>query len=284
MHDHDEQSRVETISIGEFAERTQLTQKALRLYHRIELLVPVQVDPFTGYRRYALEQVRRGQLIGMLREADVSLTDIRLVVDEAGTDPARAVARLEDLSEAASRRQASRGVLIRHIQTTLIRGAESMFEIHTRSVPARRVMTMQRRLHAAETDAFVDEAKRAFAQALGDSEPTGPLTLIFHGIVDPAEHDGPLEVTLGCPDSVIPTELVGIRTEPAHDEAYTTITKAQWSYPAILAAYDAVGCSPEVAARPGSRLSCREVYLAAPDDLSDGELICDVAFPLGGTA
>lgn len=74
--------------------------------------------------------------------------------------------------------------------------------------------------------------------------------------------------------------MIGVRTEPAHDEAYTTITKAQWQYPAILAAYDAVGRSPKVAERPNSRLSCREVYLADPDQIEEDDLICDVAFPL----
>ena len=104
--------------------------------------------------------------------------------------------------------------------------------------------------------------------------------LIFHGIVD-YESDGPLEAIIGCPDDVQVTELIGIRTEPAHDEAFTTITKAQWAYPAILAAYDAVACSPEVSARPGSRLSCREVYVAEPQAIGDDEPICDIAFPLG---
>ena len=36
-------------------------------------------------------------------------------------------------------------------------------------------------------------------------------------------------------------------------------------------------------AGPGSarlRLSCREVYLHAPDAIGDDDLICDVAFPL----
>ena len=78
-----------------------------------------------------------------------------------------------------------------------------------------------------------------------------------------------------------PTDLIGIRTEPAHDEAYTSITKAEWAYPAILAAYDAVGCSSEAEARPGSALSCREVYLVDPDTIGDDELVCDIAFPLG---
>jgi hypothetical protein len=95
------------------------------------------------------------------------------------------------------------------------------------------------------------------------------------------ESDGPLEAILGCPDDVPVTDLIGIRTEPAHDEAFTTITKAQWAYPAILAAYDAVAASPEVTARLRSRLSCREVYVAEPQAIGDDEPICDVAYPLG---
>jgi hypothetical protein len=89
------------------------------------------------------------------------------------------------------------------------------------------------------------------------------------------------QAILGGGDDVGVTDLIGIRTEPAHDEAFTTITKAQWAYPAILAAYDAVACSPAASARPGSRLSCREVYVAEPEAAGDDELICDVAFPIG---
>ncbi len=106
--------------------------------------------------------------------------------------------------------------------------------------------------------------------------------MIFHGVVD-AESDGPLEAVLGCPDDIQATELIGIRTEPAHDEAYTTITKAQWAYPAILAAYDAVACSPQVTARPGGRLSCREVYVAEPEAIAEDEAVCEVAFPLAAS-
>jgi len=75
--------------------------------------------------------------------------------------------------------------------------------------------------------------------------------------------------------------VIGVRTEPAHDEAYTAMTKAQWAFPAILAAYDAVACSPEATARPDNKLSCREVYLAEPGDVGDDDMICDIAFPLG---
>jgi hypothetical protein len=157
-----------------------------------------------------------------------------------------------------------------------------MFPIHTRHVSAQRVMTMQRRLRADETDDFAAEARAAFEHHLDGRTPTGPFTLIFHGIVDD-ESDGPLEATLGCPDDVNSSELIGIRTEPAHDEAFTTITKAQWAYPAILAAYDAVATAPQVITRPGSQLSCREVYVADPDTIADDDDVCDIAFPLGET-
>jgi hypothetical protein len=114
-----------------------------------------------------------------------------------------------------------------------------MFPIETRQVPARRLMSIQRRLKASETDAFVREAKKLFSAHLHTTRPVGPFVLIFHGVVDD-DNDGPLEATLVCSEDVGPTELIGIRTESAHDEAFTTITKAQWEYPAILAAYDAV--------------------------------------------
>jgi hypothetical protein len=155
-----------------------------------------------------------------------------------------------------------------------------MFTIQTRHVPAQRVMSIQRRLRVPDIDAFVAQAKAAFTAHLDGVPPAGPFTLIFHGVVD-HEGDGPLEAILACPDDMRATDLIGIRTEPAHDEAFTTITKAQWDYPAILAAYDAVACSPEAMARPGSGLSCREVYLAEPEAIGRDQLICDIAFPLG---
>ena len=269
------------LPLGEFAQSTRLTRKALRIYDRTGLLRPAATDA-RGYRRYGSGQVRTGQLIGLMRGAGLGLADIELVLADLTTAGGRAVERLERFLADLERGHANRKLLIRHIQSTLRRGDDPMFPIETRSVPARRVMSIQRRLRAPETDGFVREVKAAFAEhlAAAGAEATGPFTLIFHGIVD-AESDGPLEAVLGCPDDVDPTDLIGIRTEPAHDEAYTTITKAQWAYPAILAAYDTVACCPEVAARPGGRLSCREVYVAEPDAIKDDEPVCDIAYSLG---
>ncbi|MFM2076418.1 MAG: hypothetical protein RJA49_308 [Actinomycetota bacterium] len=267
------------VTIGEFARLTHLTAKALRIYDDTGLLRPAEVDAANGYRRYRIDQVARARLIGLLRGADVGLAEIALLLAELDESADAARDRLDDHLRRLEALHSGRRELVRHIHAILRDKDVTMFEIQTRSVPARRVMSIQRRLHADETDQFVAEAKAAFAAHLDGRSPVGPFTLIFHGIVD-HESDGPLEAVLGCADDVRPSDAVGIRTEPAHDEAFTTITKAQWAYPAILAAYDAVACSPAAQARPGSRLSCREVYVAEPDDIGDDDLVCDIAFPL----
>ena len=203
-----------------------------------------------------------------------------VTAESEGTSDLPSHPRLDRHLAELESRHTSRRSLVRHIHSLLREEDRRMFYVHTRHVPARRLMSIQRRVRASQTDAFVREAKSLFADHLGGTRRVGPFSLIFHGVVD-HDSDGPLEATLACSDRVEPTELIGIRTEPAHDEAFTTITKAEWAYPAILAAYDAVARSPEVTARPRSRLSCREVYLAEPDAIRDDELICDIAYPLG---
>ncbi len=268
------------LSSGEFARRSRLSAKALRIYGRVGLLQPAYVNPSNGYRSYRVDQLRDARLIAMLRGIDMSVADIRALFADLDKDPDDRSERLDRHLLALEARHTGRRSLGRHIRALLRKEALPMFAVQTRHVPARRLMTIQRRLSASETDSFVREAKRIFYRHLNGSPPAGPFSLVFHGVVD-YESDGPLEATLVCSDEIEPTDLIGIRTEEQHEEAFTTITKAQWEYPAILAAYDAVACSTEVIARPGSPLSCREVYLAEPDEIADSELICDIAFPLG---
>jgi DNA-binding transcriptional MerR regulator len=50
---------VEEMSIGEFARRSRLSPKALRLYERLGLLSPARVDELSGYRYYEDAQLER---------------------------------------------------------------------------------------------------------------------------------------------------------------------------------------------------------------------------------
>ncbi|CAL9344990.1 MULTISPECIES: MerR family transcriptional regulator [Streptomyces] len=69
----------ELLTIGAFAKASRLSPKALRLYDELGLLPPARVDPVTGYRRYAPEQVERARLVAWLRRLGMPLVRIRHV-------------------------------------------------------------------------------------------------------------------------------------------------------------------------------------------------------------
>ncbi|MFF5720159.1 MerR family transcriptional regulator [Streptomyces buecherae] len=67
------------LTIGAFAKASRLSPKALRLYDELGLLTPARVDPVTGYRHYAPEQLDRARLVAWLRRLGMPLARIRRV-------------------------------------------------------------------------------------------------------------------------------------------------------------------------------------------------------------
>ena len=121
-----------------------------------------------------------------------------------------------------------------------------------RHVPARRVMSMPCRLLTGTRPTVRASGESGVRRASGRS----PDDRAVHPHLPRPGKRRRRRPARGCPRllaDVQPTPIIGIRTEPAHDEAYTTITKAQSAYPAILAAYDAVASSPEVVAVSSGR-------------------------------
>ncbi|MBP2583224.1 protein phosphatase [Streptomyces sp. PvR006] len=110
----DEEPRPATVSgpmltIGDFARASRLSAKALRRYDELGLLPPARVDPFTGYRYYAAEQLERARLIAWLRRIGMPLAEVGRVCALYASDAsgaARAIrgywARVE--SDTAARR------------------------------------------------------------------------------------------------------------------------------------------------------------------------------------
>lgn len=67
--------------IGMFSRASLLSVKALRTYHESGMLVPVDIDGTTGYRRYHHSQLADAGVIRRLRELDVGLRDIAKILD-----------------------------------------------------------------------------------------------------------------------------------------------------------------------------------------------------------
>ena len=96
------------LSIGEVARASGLPVSALRFYDGAGVLVPVAVDPRSGYRRYGRDQIRTARLIARLRRVGMPLADVRALLAGASPGPVldAHLARLED-GLAAARRELS---------------------------------------------------------------------------------------------------------------------------------------------------------------------------------
>jgi DNA-binding transcriptional MerR regulator len=83
------------LSVGRLAGDVGLTAQALRHYDRLGILRPAGVDPDTGYRWYAADQVPRARLIARLRGAGMPLDAVRTWLG-AHDDPAVAKRLLDE--------------------------------------------------------------------------------------------------------------------------------------------------------------------------------------------
>ncbi len=97
------------LKIGEFSRLSQVTVKTLHHYNDLGLLKPAEIDPFTSYRYYTLEQLPRIHRIMALKEMGLSLEQIgRLLAEEVSTDEMRGMLRLKQAEIQQDLREAQR--------------------------------------------------------------------------------------------------------------------------------------------------------------------------------
>ena len=80
------------LRIGDFSQLAQISVRTLRLYDEMGLFKPAQIDRFTDYRYYNVEQLARLNRILALKDLGLSLEQIKqLRVDDV---PLAAVSRI----------------------------------------------------------------------------------------------------------------------------------------------------------------------------------------------
>jgi DNA-binding transcriptional MerR regulator/effector-binding domain-containing protein len=97
------------LSIGDFARMTFLSVKSLRHYHELGLLPPAAIDSVSGYRRYDVSQVPTAQVIRRLRELDMPLEELKVVLQasDVQTRNAAIIAHLQRMEHELQRTQAT---------------------------------------------------------------------------------------------------------------------------------------------------------------------------------
>ena len=86
------------LSIGEFSNICKVSAKTLRYYDEIGLLKPVEINPESGYRYYAIEQLETILFINRMKAYSFSLDEIKAFL-QSGAD------KSDDLHEAFLRKQ-----------------------------------------------------------------------------------------------------------------------------------------------------------------------------------
>ncbi len=216
------------LSIGEFAERTRLSPKALRLYDESGLLVPARVDDRSGYRYYGEDQVDRARLVASLRRLDVPLATVATIVDLSPADAAMAIAQWWDTVEA---RTAERRELAAYLQASLRGEVHNVYDIQTRQMPARTIATINRRVDLAGIDAFFHESfGRLRGLGPGIEGIAGCPYLVFYGEVS-EDSDGPVE--LARPSLTRPPPRSPVRPESTGSTSQHTTRSSSDSRPAI---------------------------------------------------
>jgi len=281
---------VEEMSIGEFARRSRLSPKALRLYDGLGLLSPARVDEFSGYRFYEIGQLDQARLIATLRAVGVPLATVKEWLE---LDPAGLAGRVTTFWRDADARHAAQRKLVTVLVDRLTKRSTVMYEVATREMPRRSLLCLKRN---------VDEAGawtlgKDFIGIVRDQRlprmkgRAGAVFSIYWGQVS-ADSDGPVEWCKPVPDTeadVLAAQFpeLTLRVEAAHREAYIDlgpggqIDAAQWQLAdeALRAWADEQDIDPKQLSLKPEDLGVRITYLASGPPSETTTPDCDFAVP-----
>ena len=103
------------LQIGEFSKICQVSVKTLHHYDKIGLLAPAEVDRFTGYRYYKLEQIDTMNYIQRLKRYGFSLEEIQQIISLSDTKEISR--RLREQRDNLKREQQEKNMILNELQT-----------------------------------------------------------------------------------------------------------------------------------------------------------------------
>ena len=275
------------MSIGEFARRSRLSPKALRLYDGLGLLSPARVDELSGYRYYEAAQLDQAQLIATLRHVEVPLATVKELI---ALGPAEMAEQVTAFWREAETRHAGQRELVTALVDRLTGRSTVMYEVATREMPQRSLLCLKRNVVWPDLWAFGKE----FAAIVRDQRlpriggREGAVFSIYWGQVS-ADSDGPVEWCKPVPAAAA-EELaeqfpeLTLRVEPAHREAYVDLgpggqISPQLADEALRSWAGAQGIDPKQLSLTPEDLGVRITYLASPPITETSRPDFDFAMP-----
>jgi DNA-binding transcriptional MerR regulator/effector-binding domain-containing protein len=266
------------LPIGRFSRLSGLSVKTLRHYDAIGLLRPARVDEDTGYRFYALGQLREAGAIARLRRLDVPLEECREIL----ADPASAARRLAEHRARLERRAGELKGQLALLDSILagrteLEEAAPIEKIEVREQREQPVLTMRSRVGDDELDRAIGRAINGVAdylRELGEESAGPPFTIRAD-----AGEDDRSEVEIGWPTArVLPARApIESRALPPGRAVWAVFRGPYEDLPgAYRAVYEWLTERGEEAAGPP-----REIYYSDPDETPDPSgYVTGIAWPL----
>ncbi len=268
------------MTIGMFARASLLSVKALRAYHESGILVPAEIDPTSGYRRYHPGQLADAKLIRRLRDLDLPLAEVAQVVDARDPDVTA------EILDHHRRRMDERLASVQRIVDDLVAAdAEpaASTPVHRRRLDHGHALARRGAVAPEEFPAFLGAAYAALgeAQARFDLSPAGPPGALYAAEL----HEGPTDpVTAYLPVAPAPTlpagSLEGLGLELIEIPAVTAAVAVHvGGYDTIGDTYADLGAWVALEAMSTGE-PVREVYLVSYGDAEPGDFRTQICWPV----
>ena len=227
------------MKIGQFIRLTQLSRKALRLYEKLDILKPVLIDPESGYRFYADEQIELARLIRLLRQMEMPLA---LISKFVSAEPKRAVQILDEFTKEQARRAEQINQTAYLVRKQLAQeNIQMTFEIKIKDVPAKNLACHVSNVKIGTYQEHIGKTLRLLHDHIINSGANidGDPICLYHGPVN-EDADGPVEICWPFVGDVASSAEITLRQMPAHKLAYHHAPLERSRFPEIVQVWDAV--------------------------------------------
>jgi effector-binding domain-containing protein len=248
--------------IGDFSKLSQVSVRTLRYYEEMGLLKPVQVDRFTGYRYYSVDQLPRLNRILALKDLGFTLEQIAQLLDE-GLPPAqlRGMLRMKQTEirqqvEQERERLARVEARLRQIEQE---DTMSTYDVVIKKIEPQTVASLREVIPVPQDVGKMFERLFTYLGQKG-VRPAGPPSAIWH---DPEYHEGDIDTEVVAPIADALPASNGIKTVQLPCVENMACAIHQGSYEGFSQAYAAI--MGWIAAN-GYRVAgpVREIYLRGP--------------------
>jgi DNA-binding transcriptional MerR regulator len=264
------------LPIGMFSRASLLSIKTLRAYHEAGILVPAQVDRFTGYRSYTADQLSDAAIVRRLRALDLPLDKVRQILHGRDPDLTRRV--LAGHQVAMQARLAETERIVAELQSGIAPATHT--PVHIRDEAAVDTLRISARIGEAELAAWLGSA---FERLSGVLDAAGVAPVGYPGTLYDAEIADELEnaeafIPVAAP-FVVPSADRGVSLGEVPAARVAVLVHA-CDYESMADTYRSLGAwVSRHAHNAGERL--REWYVVGPGDVDDPALYrTEISWPI----